>query len=242
VPEVELRAWVPVGSHDVYAVSSQECAFPLPVYPHFSTAGDAWTAQLCRPLPRDRHRPSSPYFRCQLFGSNYTLLRVQSLWNIRLNVFIRTSLLTLVSGLRSVARATGTQSMCRCVLTNSQRRTDPLRRCEPPGQQRYLRRAFMTVLTRDTHSGACIVSFFVQHTHLCFLSAHLAAHADETKARHANAKDILLFSSIGERRAGVKYIFHFSRAFLSRDFCDCVRAFACFLISVLKTVVLRQGL
>eukprot|EP00808_Paulinella_micropora_P000617 g66958.t1 len=86
--EEELARWIPAGDYDIMAIGTQECKFD-PQEPWDSCKND-WIGELVR-----------------LMGKEYVLVRYLSLWEIRLAVFIRVTLASLVSNVSTWKEATG---------------------------------------------------------------------------------------------------------------------------------------
>lgn len=68
-PPDDLSQWIPVGPHDLYVVSTQECKYNARF--DYNTCRDDWLGTLTK------H-----------FGSQYTMVKYHSLWAIRLAVFV----------------------------------------------------------------------------------------------------------------------------------------------------------
>jgi endonuclease/exonuclease/phosphatase family metal-dependent hydrolase len=145
-PPRDLSAWIPCGAYDIYCIGAQECKYTPG--PDFNSPRDDWIASLMRHL-----------------GSGYRLVKYNSLWEVRLAVFVANEHNHRVTNVTSDSVATGVAG----VMGNK---------------------------------GGVVVALDVDHSRVCVVNAHLAAHQDKSSARNHNVWEIVRVAKVGRQSAG----------------------------------------
>jgi len=158
----KLETWIPAGSHDIYAVGFQECAFKKKWFKALQDylCGESARVKLKNRLQADSKMEAMASGTTSKTSSNipkssYVLLSIQSLWSIHLVIICRSDLKNRIKHLTSSTEATGIAH----VLGNK---------------------------------GGVATGFVIDNTtSLAFVTSHLAARVTRLHTRQENYEEIV---------------------------------------------------